>query len=433
MAKNITLLGASYSNVPAVELPQTGGGTAKFTDTSPTTATDSDVASGKIYFKADGSQSTGTASGGGGGAVVVTDTTDAHGGTIREITAVDISSDTVTAAALLSGYTAHDNTGTAVSGSIATKTGSDLSASGDTVTVPAGYYASQATKTVSAGSATPPATISGSSATVSTGTNTLTLSKTVSVTPSVSAGYVSSGTAGNSSVSLTASVTTKGATTYTPSASAQTIASGTYLTGTQTIEAVTTTNLTAANIVSGVTVQVGSSSDPDSVLSITGTASGGGSNWTLLHEEDIAANTTGTSAASLKSITGITGAWDDSKIIYVRVRDKAGPRAGYFYGSDSFFINWQKANGSTTAPTTAGRIIHRYTSSNTWGEYVGATTTGYGVYGYDINSSGRVRIYQRYSSSYSLTINGTYRVQIYSLTYPDGKSPYNTGTITGTI
>lgn len=67
MAKNITLLGASYSNVPAVELPQTGGGTAKFTDTSPTTATDSDVASGKIYFKADGTQSTGTSSGGGGG------------------------------------------------------------------------------------------------------------------------------------------------------------------------------------------------------------------------------------------------------------------------------------------------------------------------------------------------------------------------------
>lgn len=79
MAKNITLLGASYSNVPAVELPQTGGGTAKFTDTSPTTATDSDVASGKIYFKADGSQSTGTASGGGGGGGGIEITQDANG------------------------------------------------------------------------------------------------------------------------------------------------------------------------------------------------------------------------------------------------------------------------------------------------------------------------------------------------------------------
>lgn len=78
MAKNITLLGASYSNVPAVELPQTGGGTAKFTDTSPTTATDSDVASGKIYFKADGTQSTGTGSGGGGGGGIEI-TQDANG------------------------------------------------------------------------------------------------------------------------------------------------------------------------------------------------------------------------------------------------------------------------------------------------------------------------------------------------------------------
>ena len=32
MAKNITLLGASYSAVPAVQLPQTGGGTATFID-----------------------------------------------------------------------------------------------------------------------------------------------------------------------------------------------------------------------------------------------------------------------------------------------------------------------------------------------------------------------------------------------------------------
>lgn len=32
MAQNITLLGASYSDVPAVQLPKTGGGTATFID-----------------------------------------------------------------------------------------------------------------------------------------------------------------------------------------------------------------------------------------------------------------------------------------------------------------------------------------------------------------------------------------------------------------
>lgn len=112
----------------------------------------------------------------------------------------------------------------------------DLTASGATVTVPAGYYAEQETKSVSNGSVTAPSSISGTAATVSTGTNTLTLTKTVSVTPNVTtAGYISSGTAGNSSVSLTANVTTKAAATITPGTSNQTISSGTYLTGTQTI------------------------------------------------------------------------------------------------------------------------------------------------------------------------------------------------------
>ena len=194
-------------------------------------------------------------------------------------------------------------------------------ASGKTVTVPAGYYTAQTTKDVDTmtlptsasssatfgytskatisrstsdqyiniptgyntaggyykisavanGSVTAPSTISGTTATVSTGTNTLTLTKTVSVTPNVTtAGYISSGTAGNSSVSLTASVTTKAAATYHPSTSSQSIASGTYLTGAQTISPVTTTNLSASNIVSGVTIKVGDSSDDDCVASVTG-------------------------------------------------------------------------------------------------------------------------------------------------------------------
>lgn len=167
-------------------------------------------------------------------------------------TLIDLTGDDVTAASVLSGKKFHLPSGAASTGTIATKTSSNLTASGATVTVPAGYYASQVTKSVATGSATAPSSISGTSATVSTGTNTLTLTKTVSVTPSVSAGYVSSGTAGNSSVSLTASVTTKAAATITPTTSNQTIAAGTYLTGAQTIAG--SSNLVAGNIKSGVSI-----------------------------------------------------------------------------------------------------------------------------------------------------------------------------------
>lgn len=67
MAQNITLLGASYSAVPAVTLPKTGGGTATFTDVTDTTAAAGDVASGKYFYTAAGVRTQGTASGGGSG------------------------------------------------------------------------------------------------------------------------------------------------------------------------------------------------------------------------------------------------------------------------------------------------------------------------------------------------------------------------------
>lgn len=122
------------------------------------------------------------------------------------------------------------------------------------------------------GTTTAPTSISGTSATVSTGTNTLTLTKTVSVTPRVTtAGYVSAGTAGNSSVSLTASVTTKAAATYNVSSSNQTISASQYLTGAQTIRGVTTSAISAANIKAGVTVKVGDSADDDRITAVTGT------------------------------------------------------------------------------------------------------------------------------------------------------------------
>jgi len=159
-------------------------------------------------------------------------------------------------------------TGTAVSVSASELVSGTLNVTGSGTQDVTNY----ASASIPAGTATAPSTISGSSATVNTGTNTLTLSKTVSVTPNVStAGYISSGTAGNSSVSLTASVTTKAAATYYPSTSDQTISASQYLTGAQTIKGVTVSGLSADKILSGTTVKIGDSADDDRITSVMGT------------------------------------------------------------------------------------------------------------------------------------------------------------------
>lgn len=66
MAQSVSLWGATYSDVPAIEVPKSGGGTASFTDVTDTTAIASDVLSGKYFYTAAGEKTLGTGSGGGG-------------------------------------------------------------------------------------------------------------------------------------------------------------------------------------------------------------------------------------------------------------------------------------------------------------------------------------------------------------------------------
>lgn len=140
-----------------------------------------------------------------------------------------------TAGDLLSGKQLIDSDGNVVTGTIATKTSSNLTASGATVTVPAGYYASNASKSVNtATQATPSVNIDSAGKITASATQT--------------AGYVSAGTKTG-----TKQLTTQAAKTVTPTESSQTaISSGVYTTGAVTVAG--DSNLVAGNIKSGVSI-----------------------------------------------------------------------------------------------------------------------------------------------------------------------------------
>lgn len=168
---------------------------------------------------------------------------------LNGVTQIDLTQDSVAANNLLSGETAHNNAGVAIEGSytvqtqtksatpsetaqtitpdtgkylssvsvgaisssyvgtgVARKSSTDLTASGATVTAPAGYYESAASKSVASGSAGTPTATKG---TVS--------NHSVSVTPSVTntTGYITGSTKTGTAVTVSASELVSGSETKT--------------------------------------------------------------------------------------------------------------------------------------------------------------------------------------------------------------------------
>ena len=136
---------------------------------------------------------------------------------------------------------------------IARKSSTDLTASGATVSVPSGYYAEAGSKSVTSGSASTPATTITANPSISidsSGLITATTSASESVTPTISAGYVSSGTAGAISVSgsNTEQLPTQTAATITPTTSSQTVGgAGKYMTGAITINPIPSNYITTSD------------------------------------------------------------------------------------------------------------------------------------------------------------------------------------------
>jgi len=97
--------------------------------------------------------------------------------------------------------------------------------------------------------------------------------------------------------------TDKAAATYNTSTSDQTIAAGYYLTGAQTIKAVTTSNISAENIKSGVVVQVGDANSAGRIKNVTGTYTGPTLRGTAV-ASDVAAGKTFYNTSASTVVTG---------------------------------------------------------------------------------------------------------------------------------
>lgn len=180
--------------------------------------------------------------------------------------------------------------------------------------------------------------------------------------------------------------------------------------GTTVLVDLTSDTVTPSTLMQGYTAHDASGS------AITGTATtGGGSSWSLIHSSVLTGiSTTSTGRATIAKIPLGSSAFTSSSILWVHVRDTAGARTGYFYGCDTTYVNSDAYTGASNVFNTCGYQVLRCDNQRikTYGG------SGYGVFGYAITSDGELSIASRYSPTYSMTIDGDYKVDVYMLTPP---------------
>lgn len=312
-----------------------------------------------------------------------------------------------------------------IGSAIARKSSSDLTASGSTVTAPAGYYSSNATANVAAGAVAVPTTAITANPTLSVSTAglvTASVSKSQNVSPTITAGYVSTGAAGamNVSGSSTLQLTTQAAATITPSETQQTaVASGKYTTGNVVVAAI------SANYV-GSGVSRKSSTDLSASGSVVSVPAG---YYASAASKAISAGTEGTPTATKGTVSNhqisITPSVTNSAG-YISGGTKTGTAATVsaselvsgtytFTGSGTQDVkNYASAAvsaGTAGTPTaTKGTVSNHQISitpsvTNQTGWITGSTKTG---------TAATVSASELVSGTLNITSNGNYDVAVYS-------------------
>lgn len=243
----------------------------------------------------------------------------------------------------------------------------NLSANGATVTAPAGYYQSAATKTVSSGTEGTPTATKG---TVS--------NHSVSVTPSVTntTGYITGSTKTGTAVTVSASELVSGSETKT--------ANGTY----------DVTNLAQL------------------VVNVSG---GGSSNFTLLGTKSLGTISTSSTTDTDTGQTIVLTGWNDYDLLVCEcsVNTKTNGRH-----AESTRLAWLTASSSVATKNgcTFATATHNTKLSSSGTATTRSNTTPYGVYAKAGTISGTnltITIYQRYNSTQTGTINGSYTMRVY--------------------
>lgn len=140
-----------------------------------------------------------------------------------------------------------------------------------------------------------------------------------------------------------------------------------------------------------------------------------GYGYTKLAEDDVEVNTTSTTQTVVKTLSCGLSAYTTAKLLYVRIRDKAGKRNGYYFGSDSFYANVGVATANI-------RGVLWYAVNSSGADKVASSNIG--VYSHYLYEDGNLSIAAKYSDTAG-TINGTFHVEVYLLDWPDGVSPFN--------
>ena len=145
-----------------------------------------------------------------------------------------------------------------------------------------------------------------------------------------------------------------------------------------------------------------------------GGGGGGGGLGTLLAEKTYNITTTSTSAEQIDGIFIEETAFEN-KIVVIDIEDTAGPREGYFYGWANVRFQYSGLGGTYCRYVNGSLATTAFNSNSTSSGGVGvhaaidALTTHPG--------ERRIKVYSRYDSSKSGTIDGTYKLRVIAIPF----------------